>query len=116
MSPYHRQGTAEGCTYTAVIGPAAGGGWRWGGHRVITGAGVTDFGPQIASGDPCKTREEAAAFADEWFYSIEDIVETTGQRQAPTITANDFPSASGIVDKKKPKKKSKKESKKKSKE
>lgn len=76
--PYHRQGTAEGVTYTAVIGPMADG-WGWGGHRVITGAGVTDFGPQIASGGPFKTREEAAAFADEWFYSIEDIVET-GQR------------------------------------
>lgn len=105
--PYHRQGTAEGATYTAVIAPAADG-WRWGGHCAVTEAGVTDFGPQIAGDGPFETREQAAAFADEWFYSIDGIVEkTTVQRPASTITTNDFPSAGGIIEKSKTKKKRK---------
>ena len=103
--PYYRQGTAEGATYTAVIRHAADG-WRWEGHRAITGSGVTDFGPKIDGGGPFKTEREAAAFADEWFYSIDGIVESPGYRPPPTITTDSFPSASEIADrpKKKPKK------------
>ena len=101
---YHRQGTAGGFTYTARVAPAAGGGWGWGGYQ---GSGANDPGAELASGGPFQTREEAAAFADEWFYSIEDIVETAGHRPAPTITTDDLPSASGIAGKKRSNKKSK---------
>ncbi len=80
--PYHRRGTAIGCTYTAVIGPGEGG-WRWGGHRHATGAGINDFGPQIVGSGPFDTREEAERAADEWFYGIDDVVETTGQHPNP---------------------------------
>lgn len=103
--PYHRQGTAGGTTYTAVIRQTADG-WRWEGHQAITGSGGTDFGPQMDGGGPYKTEREAAAFADEWFYSIEEIVESPSHRPLPTITPDNSPSAGGIADrpKKKPKK------------
>ncbi len=103
--PYHRQGTAVGATYTVVIRYAADG-WWWEGRRAITGSGVADFGVRVDGGGPFKTEKEAAAFADEWFDSIEDIVESPGHRPPPTITTDDFPSAGGMAGR--PKKKTKK--------
>lgn len=103
--PYHRQGTAEGATYTAVIRHAADG-WWWEGRQAITGSGVADFGAPVAGDGPFKTEKEATAFADEWFDSIDGIVESPVHRPPRTITTHDFPSAGGMASrpKKKPKK------------
>lgn len=87
---FHRKGTAVGYMYITTI-HREGTAWGWKGHKRAVGSRSGDPGPVIASGNVYTEVDQAERAADDWFYSIPNVVELTpdqgGSSQRPSSAA-----------------------------
>jgi hypothetical protein len=80
---FHRKGTAVGYMYITTI-HREGTAWSWKGHKRAVGSRSGDPGPVIASGDVYAEVAQAERAADDWFYSVPNVVELTPDQGGPS--------------------------------